>query len=194
MAKTCKKINVFNSQYKHVLKPPFIICVIAGMFAAACFMGNSFPSMLGPKRKIIIKNSTFLKFKQNSFHPCTHFSLQISVGTTLPVNSWKTNLPFFCLPWKLSTALWPQLGWEILSLEEVGWQHILFSPHPRLPPSLPQLSTWTEDDCCRPFWKKYSSSCLPGFFGSSWHEWRTISGTLLSTTNTASDKQDALFL
>lgn len=69
MAKTCKKINVFNSQYKHVLKPPFIMCVIAGMFAAACFMGNSFPSMLGPKRKIIIKNSTFLKFKQNSFHP-----------------------------------------------------------------------------------------------------------------------------
>lgn len=30
MAKTCKKINVFNSQHKHVLKPPFIMGVTAG--------------------------------------------------------------------------------------------------------------------------------------------------------------------
>lgn len=83
---------------------------------------------------------------------------------------------------------------RLRNLEPWGSEMATYLVPSTAPPSSFPLSAHNVN-CYKPFWtRKYNSSCLPGFLGSSWHERRSISGTLLPTTNTTSHKQDSLCL
>lgn len=116
----------------------------------------------------------------------------MSVGPTFACGFLEEK-PVFVLPY-MKAEHCPMTPARLRNLEpwgsEMATYLVLSTPTPSsFPPSVHNVN------CCKPFWtRKHSSSCLPGFLGSSWHERGSVSGTLLPTTNSTSHKQDALCL